>query len=501
VATRPVEVFGYLPVSGRPFHLPLTISERKVLLFLGDAGAMLVTLLAVLRWRLAAPSPLELLRSHTLWFGVLVLVWSGCASLFGIYDLGRASRYRSSVRDVMRTAVIACFAYVAIPFVTPALHNSRLTAAAFLALGPLAVALWRLTYVAVLARPTFRRRVGIVGTNGAGRTMAQVLRQFGRAEYDLVGFIAANGAGGTDDPPGPVLGGASELPEIAQRWRLSELILAHKPSEEGADLVRGILSCQELGVQMTSVVGLFERLVGKVPLSRTGGNLQTVLPLDRSRGPSYQLLKRALDVLVAAAGGAVALLITPAVVLAHRLESPGSLFYRQVRVGRFGRLFMVFKFRTMRPDAEADGPKWAVENDPRITRTGRWLRRLHLDELPQAFNILRGDMSLVGPRPERPEFVEQLERAIPFYRARHAVRPGLTGWAQVNFGYANSVDDSLVKFQFDLYYLKHMSLFLDLFIALQTLGLLLGLGQASVSRPATDDETFDDLVRLARESA
>jgi exopolysaccharide biosynthesis polyprenyl glycosylphosphotransferase len=461
---------------------------------------MLVTLLAVLRWRLGEPSALELLRSHTIWFGILILVWSACAALFGVYDLGRAARYGSSVRDVMRAGITACFTYVAIPFVTPELHNSRLTAAAFIASGPFAVALWRLTYVAVLARSTFRRRVGIVGTNGAGRTIAEVLHRFGRAEYDLVGFIAANGATGKEAPAGVLLGGACDLAEIAQRWRLSELILAHKPSEEGADLVRGILACQELGVQMTSVVGLFERLMGKVPLSRAGGNLQSVLPLDRTRGPSYLLLKRALDILVGMIGAGFAVLIAPAVMLAQRLESPGPIFYRQVRVGRHGRPFVVFKFRTMHLEAEADGPRWAAVDDPRITRSGRWLRHLHLDELPQAFNILRGDMSLVGPRPERPEFVEQLERAIPFYRARHAVRPGLTGWAQVNFGYASSVDDSLVKLQFDLYYLKHMSLFLDLFIALQTLGLTLGLGQPSSGITATDEEAFDDLVRLAGES-
>lgn len=488
MASPPAELFTHTPASERSFQLPLTISERKVLLFLGDAGALLITLLAVLRWRLGEPSVLEVLRTHTAWFGVLILVWSGSAALFGVYDLSRAARYGSSVRDVMRAAITACLAYVAIPFVTPALNNSRLTAAAFLASGPFAVALWRLSYVAVLARPTFRRRVGIVGTNGAGRTIAQVLDRFGRAEYDLVGFIEANSATGDGTPVGPVLGDASELTEIAQRWRLSELILAHKPSEEGADLVRGILSCQELGVQMTSVVGLFERLMGKVPLSRAGGNLQSVLPLDRTRGPSYLLLKRALDVLVGMVGAAFAVCIAPAVMLAQRLESPGPLFYRQVRVGRHGRPFVVFKFRTMHPEAEADGPRWAAVDDPRITRSGRWLRHLHLDELPQAFNILRGDMSLVGPRPERPEFVEQLEGAIPFYRARHAVRPGLTGWAQVNFGYASSVEDSLVKLQFDLYYLKHMSLFLDLFIALQTLGLLLGVGRPSSGTGVHDEE-------------
>jgi exopolysaccharide biosynthesis polyprenyl glycosylphosphotransferase len=491
VAYQPTEALPQAPSSARlSFRVPLTISERKVLLVAGDVLAMLLTLGGVLRWRLDEPSALDALRSHPIWFVVLTLVWSGWATLFGVYDLTRAADIRSSLRAIIRSAIITSLTYVGIPFVTPELHHSRLTAAAFVATSPIAVALWRLTYVAILARPAFRRRVGIIGTNGAGRAIAQVLRQFGRAEYELVGFISVNGGGGAGKTAvdGPVLGEAGELADLANRWRLAELILAHTPSEEGADLIRGILGCQELGVQMTSVVGVFERLMGKVPLARAGGNLQSVLPLDRTRGPSYLLVKRALDIIVGMVGAALALLIAPLVMLTLRLESRGPLFYRQVRVGRHGHPFLLFKFRTMRPDAEADGPRWAAVDDPRVTRSGRWLRRLHLDELPQAFNILRGDMSLVGPRPERPEFVERLEETIPFYRARHAVRPGLTGWAQVNFGYASSPEDSLVKLQFDLYYLKHMSLLLDLFIALQTLGLLLGLGQSSPGTSATDEE-------------
>ena len=487
MSSPPAEMLHTAPSLDRPFRFPLTISERKVLLFVGDSMAILAALVAVLRWRLGEPSVLGILRLHASWLAILFLVWTGCAALFAVYDLGRAGRYGSSVRDGMGAALTACLAYVAIPFVTPALNDSRLTAGAFIGLGPITVASWRLVYGTVLAHPTFRRRVGIVGTNGAGQTVADILDRFGRAEYELVGFITVNG--GSGGPPGrPILGEASELPAIAQRWRLSELILAHKASDEGADLVRGLLSCQEMGVQMTSVVGLSERLVGKVPLSRAGGNLQSVLPLDRIRGPSYLLLKRALDILVGVLGCMVVVVVAPFVLLAQRVESPGPLFYRQVRVGRQGRHFVAFKFRTMRPEAEADGPQWAAADDPRIIRTGRLLRRLHLDELPQAFNVLRGHMSFVGPRPERPEFVEQLEQAIPFYRARHAVRPGLTGWAQVNFGYASSVDDSLVKLQFDLYYLKHMSFSLDLFIALQTVGLLLGLRRLSTGSGGVTDE-------------
>jgi lipopolysaccharide/colanic/teichoic acid biosynthesis glycosyltransferase len=168
-------------------------------------------------------------------------------------------------------------------------------------------------------------------------------------------------------------------------------------------------------------------------------------------------------------------LLVPLVALAIKIESPGPVFYRQDRIGQGGRVFRLYKFRTMVPHAEPHGPQWAQEDDARVTRVGRVLRRLHLDELPQALNLLRGEMSLIGPRPERPEFVSELEGVISFYRARHAVRPGITGWAQVNYRYGRSVEDALIKLQYDLYYIKHASVVLDAVIFVRTLGRVLSL--------------------------
>jgi lipopolysaccharide/colanic/teichoic acid biosynthesis glycosyltransferase len=165
------------------------------------------------------------------------------------------------------------------------------------------------------------------------------------------------------------------------------------------------------------------------------------------------------------------LLLLPFIALAMMLDSPGTLFFRQERVGKGGRSFSIIKFRTMVPDAEKlTGPKWATEDDPRVTRVGRFLRKSRLDELPQLINVLRGEMSLVGPRPERPHFVEQLSRSIPFYRTRNVIKPGVTGWAQVRYAYGNSVTDSLVKLQYDLYYIRHQNLVLDMLIIIRTVG-------------------------------
>lgn len=200
-----------------------------------------------------------------------------------------------------------------------------------------------------------------------------------------------------------------------------------------------------------------------------------VLP---SAGSAYHRLyggvKRLIDLLAGLLGLAVLGVVVPCVALANRVSGPGPLFYRQVRTGQSGQPFQVIKFRSMIPDAEAaSGAVWARDGDERITPVGRFLRRTRLDELPQVVNVLRGEMSLIGPRPERSEFVEQLAEAVPFYRARHAVRPGLTGWAQVQYRYGSSVDDTRIKLEYDLCYVKHASILLDLRIALQTVPVML----------------------------
>jgi exopolysaccharide biosynthesis polyprenyl glycosylphosphotransferase len=251
---------------------------------------------------------------------------------------------------------------------------------------------------------------------------------------------------------------------ITHRHTISETALA------------ALLSCWEQGVPVCTMPDLYERLLGRIPVEHIGRNLASVLRADEgSTVRVYRAVKRAADVALGAAGLGLGGLAVPFVALANALFSPGPLFYRQTRVGRAGHHFTITKFRTMQPDAEnGTGAVWSSLNDPRITPVGRWLRRIRLDELPQSLNVLRGDMSLVGPRPERPEFVDALAAEIPFYRARHAVRPGLTGWAQVRYGYGNSVADARLKLEYDLYYVRHAGFYLDLVILLKTIAVVLG---------------------------
>jgi lipopolysaccharide/colanic/teichoic acid biosynthesis glycosyltransferase len=237
------------------------------------------------------------------------------------------------------------------------------------------------------------------------------------------------------------------------------------------DLFDALLRCRELGLQVTTMSVLYERLLGRVPVEHVGRDLYMVVPREETAAERlYRVAKRGLDILSALVGLPVLGLLLPLVALGNALTSPGPLFFRQRRVGKGGRSFDMFKLRSMVPGAEqGTGAVWACRDDDRITLLGRILRRARLDELPQFINILRGEMSLIGPRPERPEFVDILAQDIPFYRARHAVKPGLTGWAQVRYGYCNSSEDAKVKLEHDLYYIKHADPFLDLSILLQTI--------------------------------
>ncbi len=261
--------------------------------------------------------------------------------------------------------------------------------------------------------------------------------------------------------------------EVANRHRASDIILAiNGPLAAGS--LDGLMKCFEKGMEVLTVAQAIERTCGRVPIRSLGDKwLPGTFWSSTDRPLVQRVVKRASDFSVALVLLAIALpVVLPAMLLAA-VSQGFPVFYRQERVGRAGKLFTLFKLRTMRNDAEKDGPRWADKADARTTALGRWLRRTRLDEIPQLWNVLKGDMSLVGPRPERPEFVSLLEQKIPFYRARLATKPGLTGWAQVKFGYASGLDDAVTKLEYDLYYIKNRSLWLDVVILLQTVRVVL----------------------------
>jgi sugar transferase (PEP-CTERM system associated) len=236
--------------------------------------------------------------------------------------------------------------------------------------------------------------------------------------------------------------------------------------------LRELLDCKLWGIKVHDLNSHFEKTLGQIRVDYLNASW-LIFGDGFNQGALRTFVKRVFDIVSATVLLAVSAPIMLVTALAIRLESPGPLIYRQQRVGLDGRAFSVIKFRSMRNDAERDGPQWASANDARVTRVGSFIRRLRIDELPQLVNVLLGDMSLVGPRPERPVFVEQLTQRIPFFAVRHSVKPGITGWAQVRYAYGATVEDSQEKLQYDLYYVKNHTLFLDLVVLFETVGVVL----------------------------
>lgn len=310
---------------------------------------------------------------------------------------------------------------------------------------------------------------------GRGPTTPAILRAVRRGAipgYRLVGVVSTSAAESATDIPGvPEFIGLDEVHRVCNQQDVKEVIVAGGATDDGAAQAAAI-ACLQRGCRISDEISFFERIFGEVPAPHISPNWFLVADLT-GHLEEHATVKRAVDLTIALLVLILTLPAWPWILLAVRLSSRGPILYSQTRIGQGGRPFTLYKFRTMLHNAEPNGSVWACPNDPRVTRIGRFLRRTRLDELPQLWNILRGEMSIVGPRPERPEFVAPLARLIPFYNERHLIKPGLTGWAQINFRYGASVDDSRRKLQLDLYYIKHMSLELDLVILLRTFGMIL----------------------------
>jgi exopolysaccharide biosynthesis polyprenyl glycosylphosphotransferase len=478
-------------------HGGLRVPERKLLLAFVDLalfnGALLLT--QIVRGHI--PTTQTGTWAQLPWFFVLSVLWAIIGLVFDVYNLSTAARRLRSLWVTGGAAALTSAAGLLILHLAPAFPERGPRLLLFPVLAICGIGAWRVVYATIFVQPVFRHTVLIVGAGLAGRTLVRDLNKTVRRApnagqaIDDVG-IANDASSATcpatgycvlgfiDDDPVfrgsqvegvPVLGGRSDLVHLAHVLQPDELVVAiSNLSRAHGELFQAILDCWEMGIRVRTMHEFYERKTGRVPIEYVGHNLALILPVDRGAGYRlYLAVWRAFEFLVAALGCAATGLVAPLIWLANRLTDPGDLFYRQERVGKQGKAFQIVKFRSMIMDAEKhSGATWAEEDDPRITPVGRFLRKTRLDELPQFWNVLVGGMSLIGPRPERPEFVCELSRQIPFYGVRHAVTPGLTGWAQVQYRYGASVEDALVKLQYDLYYIKHRKPYLDLRILLKT---------------------------------
>jgi exopolysaccharide biosynthesis polyprenyl glycosylphosphotransferase len=467
----------------RQLGVRLTLAERRFLLRMLDVllvNGALVT--AMIIWG-DFPHSVAALIANFKWFVTLSALWLILGAALDVYDLARSASTTQSILYAGLAALLTGLLYLAIPWLTPPLGR-RLQAFGFVALSMGGIAAWRALYAQLFFQPAFQHRVQVVGNGDASRALVRELHAAASDKHAnpfrgtgyLVAGIVADGADSLRESikGAPPLVSEQNLVHEARRLGVDEIIVDDKCCLSPT-LREAIMDCRELGLRVTPLSVAYERLTARLPVEYAGQDLNIVGgATDSPAARLYEASKRVMDILIALIGVVFVGLLSPLIALGNALTSPGPLFYRQHRVGRGGRPFVLIKFRTMIPQAEGEvGARWAMGDDQRVTPVGRWLRRARLDELPQFINVLRGEMSVVGPRPERPQFVGELTRSMPLYRARHALRPGITGWAQVCYRYGNSVEDARIKLEYDLYYVKNAGFFLDLLILLQTVPVML----------------------------
>ncbi len=409
------------------------------------------------------------------WFYLLPFAW--LILMVELYDIPRASNLRKTLSSISIAALSGVLLYALIYMISRKGSLPRTGVGAFLLANSVLALFWRIGFIRLFTASRLMRRVLIIGAGKAGQTLVRAYQSLTPTPFDLIGYI-------DDDPEKigtliegyPVLASSDQLLEVLENEHISDLVIAITGEMRGSTF-QSILDAQEMGVDVTRMPKMYEEIINRVPIHHLESDWIVRSFVDEARTSGfYELGKRIIDLISGLIGLLFFIGTLPIVALAIILDDGLPIFYSQDRLGKGGRPFRIFKYRTMFKDAEKDGqPQTATEHDPRITRLGSLLRRSRIDEIPQIINILSGEMSMVGPRAEREEWVRHFQKEIPFYRARLLVKPGLTGWAQVNYGYTATVEDTGIKLEYDLYYIKHRSLLLDLVIILRTVGTVLRL--------------------------
>ncbi|NLB70493.1 MAG: sugar transferase [Chloroflexi bacterium] len=447
--------------------------DQRLLLPLGDLFAALMALgISLLFWakgdtwlRLS----FEFLRVRIPgWFYFLPVFW--LLLMVDAYDIRKAGNLKETLKSLSLSFIIAASIYLVIYFASEPDSLPRLGVAIFLVLAAIFTLIWRMVYVQLFTTTSKQKRVLIIGAGRAGKALANVVNEQDPPPFNIIGFIDDNPEKlGTTVEGYPILGNHLVLPEIIRDQAITDIILAIS-NEMSHGMFQTVLSLQESGLRMATMQETYENLTGRVPISLLEADWVIRSFIDHAPTSGlYRIAKRLVDLFMSMVGMVALVIIYPFIGLLIRLDSKGPIIFQQVRLGRNGKPYNILKFRTMKDskDMEKEALVTAA-NDPRVTRVGRFLRKTHLDEVPQILNVLRGEMSFVGPRSERSELVDVFQVDVPFYRARMLVKPGITGWAQIHQNYAETVEETAVKLEYDLYYIQHATLFMDINIMLRT---------------------------------
>lgn len=405
-------------------------------------------------------------------FALAPAVWLAFLTVFvlhvgDMYSIRLTLGRREVIARILLCQLGSAILIAAAGFVVPVLQLDRSTYFIVVGGGAIGLIAWRLAWLGPWSSFRAGRVTLVLGVGQIAEAIAELEGSSARP-FRIAGFVDDDPKAAAMLPSGHrLVGGLDRLQSIVSEVR-PDLIVVAQTDRRGAFPAAALLECRLQGISVEEWPAFYEKVTGKILVSDMRPSWLIFSDGFVKTRPAI-IVKRAVDVILSLAGMVLSSPLIALTALAVRLESTGPVLFRQTRVGQFGRAFSIYKFRSMRVDAEVvSGPVWAQKDDPRVTRIGRFLRRSRLDELPQLYNVLIGDMSFIGPRPERPEFIEELERRIPFYRARLSVKPGVTGWAQVRYTYGGSVEETLEKLQYDLYYVKNLSLFLDLLILIST---------------------------------
>ncbi|MEK6221899.1 MAG: sugar transferase [Chloroflexota bacterium] len=463
--------------SSRPWRL--RIGERRALIFVGDLIMSLVALIiAIYFWAIGETDPLEFMvfvqsRLQT-WFFFLPVLW--LIFLFDSYSPDRSEDILKTTLSDGVSAAIGLVLYMTIYFGVEG-SLPRRGVAAFLFAAGLLTMFWRLTYIRVFTGSRFMHRAVIVGAGLSGQALLKMIKDLNPQPFHLVGLVDDNPSLKDQTIEGyQVLGASDCLLDVIEDEFISDVIVSITgkmyPSTFGT-----LLKAQELGIEISRMPRTYEETLGRVPIHYLEADWILRSFVDEARVSAfYNIFKRLIDILAGLVGALGLLVIGPFIALAILIEDGRPIIFSQKRAGKGGEEFTIYKFRSMMVNAETKGtPQLAKENDVRATKVGRFIRKTHLDETLQFINVLRGDMSFVGPRPERPVFVELYQEQIPFYRGRLLVKPGLTGWAQIHESYFATIEEVGVKLEYDLYYIKHRTIGMDIYIALRTFATMVGL--------------------------
>ncbi len=453
------------------FMQPLGFRIKRLLLVFGDYAIFNFALLLTLLLRYGSISR-DTLEQHAWPFLILTMIWIMSFYITGLYDLAITKEsfkfLRTFLEGMIANLAIAFGYFYLIPIFGIAPRTNLIL---HFVLSLFLDYIWRLLFNKTVAQSLFRNRVLFIGHANDASHINELLKN-SAVGFELIAVAETAPGARILDATVSWHANVGMIDQIIKEQNVHTLVLGHRP-DEIPGLRDALYKTLFLPVTLLDRATLEEMTTGRVPVEHVS---QTwfLENLRENEKTFYDSFKRLYDLLLAIPVSLTTVFIFPFVALAIKLTSPGPIFYSQIRVGKIGKTFRIWKFRTMHQDAEKSGqPLWAQVNDPRVTKIGSFLRTTRIDELPQIWNVIRGDMSFIGPRPERPEFVEELTKQMPYYSLRYLTRPGLTGWAQVKFPYAGTIKDNLKKLQYDLYYIRHRSLLLDLAITLKTIGVML----------------------------